>query len=82
MFLETDKPVYKPGQEVHIRVLRLDPELKPLPGEITVEIQDAKGNKVYREEAPTDDFGMASLTMPLSAEPNLGVWKLTAHSGD
>ena len=82
LFLETDKPVYKPGQDVHIRVLRLGPELKPLPGEVTVEIQDAKGNKVYRQEAPTDDFGMASLTMPLSAEPNLGVWKLTAHSGD
>ena len=82
LFLETDKPVYKPGQDVHIRALRLGPELKPLPGEVTVEIQDAKGNKVYREEALTDDFGMASLTMPLSAEPNLGVWKLTAHSGD
>ena len=82
LFVETDKPVYKPGQDVHIRVLRLGPELKPLPGEVTVEIQDAKGNKVYRQEAPTDDFGMASLTMPLSAEPNLGVWKLTAHSGD
>ena len=82
LFLETDKPVYKPGQDVHIRVLRLGPELKPLPGEVTVEIQDAKGNKVYREESLTDDFGMASLTMPLSGEPNLGVWKLTGHSGD
>ena len=82
LFLETDKPVYKPGQDVHIRALRLGPELKPLPGQVTVEIQDAKGNKVYRKEALTDDFGMASLTMPLSSEPNLGVWKLTARSGD
>ena len=81
LFVETDKPVYKPGQNVHIRVLRLDPELKPLPGGATVEIQDAKGIKVYREEAEADDFGMASLTMPLSTEPNLGVWKLTARSG-
>ena len=82
LFVETDKPVYKPGQDVHIRVLRLDPELKPMPGGVTVEIQDAKGIKVYQAEAATGDFGMASLTMPLSTEPNLGVWKLTAHSGE
>ena len=30
LFIETDKPIYKPGQMVHIRVLSLDPELKPL----------------------------------------------------
>ena len=74
IFLETDKPVYKPGQEILVRVLRLGPELKPLPGEVTVEIQDAKGLKVYREETATDAFGMATLKMPLCSEPNLGVW--------
>ncbi len=82
LFVETDKPIYKPGQDVHVRVLRLGPELKPLPGDIAVEVQDAKGIKVYREEAQTDDFGMASLTMPLSTEPNLGVWKAIASSGE
>ena len=81
LFLETDKPVYKPEQEVMIRVLRLGPELKPLPGQVVVEIQDAKGSKVYREQAETDAFGMASLRMPLSNEPNLGVWKVTGRSG-
>ena len=82
LFLETDKPVYKPGQEILVRVLRLGPELKPLPGDVTVEIQDAKGLKVYREETTTDDFGMATLRMPLSNEPNLGVWKVTTNSGE
>ena len=32
LFLETDKPVYKPGQTVNIRSLLLDPELKPVTG--------------------------------------------------
>ena len=82
LFLETDKPVYKPGQEILVRVLRLGPELKPLPGDVTVEIQDAKGLKVYREETTTDNFGMATLRMPLSNEPNLGVWKVTSNSGE
>ena len=82
LLLETDKPIYRPGQEILIRVLQLGPELKPLPGEITVEIQDAKGNKIFREVSMSDDFGMSNFTMPLSSEPNLGTWKITAASGE
>ena len=82
LFLETDKPVYKPGQTVHIRALLLDPELKPVAGEVVVEAQDAKGIKVFRESTSADDYGMATLELPLSSEPNLGVWKLTAHSNN
>ena len=78
LFVETDKPIYKPGQELHIRVLLMDVDLKPVSGNVNIEILDAKGNKVFRRETGTDEFGMASLTMPLSAEPNLGVWKIIA----
>ena len=80
-FIETDKPIYKPGQTVHIRVLTLDPELKPLVGDVTVEAQDAKGIKVFKKVTGTDEYGMSSLDLPLSTEPNLGVWKLTAQVG-
>ena len=82
LFLETDKPIYKPGQDIHMRVLMLDPELKPLSENVTVEVQDAKGIKVFKQQGAADDFGMTNLQMPLSTEPNLGVWKLTAISGD
>ena len=81
LFLETDKPIYKPGQELRIRALRLSSDLKPIPGPVTVEIQDAKGIKVYKREVEADEFGMASASLPLSSEPNLGIWKLTALSG-
>ena len=80
-FWRRTKPIYKPGQNVLIRALTLDPELKPLSGEVTVEIQDAKGIKVFKTVAQTDEFGMANVEMPLSTEPNLGVWKVTVHSG-
>ncbi|MBI2918363.1 MAG: alpha-2-macroglobulin [Chloroflexi bacterium] len=81
VFLETDKPIYKPGQTVHIRALSLDSELKPLKRSLTVEAQDAKGTKVFKKEVETDEYGMASLDLPLSTEPNLGVWKLSASAG-
>ena len=82
VFVETDKPIYKLGQDLRVRVLRLDAELRPMPGEVTVEITDAKGIKVFRKQTTSDDYGMASLTMPLSTEPNLGVWKVTARYGE
>ncbi len=76
-FVETDKPIYKPGQTMHIRVIMLTPELTPVSGPVTVEVVDAKGIKIFRTETETDDFGMAGLDLPISTEPNQGVWKLT-----
>ena len=81
VFVETDKPIYKPGQTIHIRVLTLDPQLKPVPGNVTVEVMDAKGLKVFKRDISADDFGMAGLELPLSTEPNLGGWKITAKIG-
>ncbi len=82
LFVETDKPIYKPGQTVHIRLMTLDALLKPWPSSATVEVQDAKGIKVFKREIATDDYGMTTLDLPLSTEPNLGVWKLTALAGE
>ncbi len=82
LFLETDKPVYKPGQKISMRVITLNSELKPLVTQATVEFSDAKGIKVFKRDLTTDEFGMAGLELPLSTEPNLGVWKLTAKSAD
>ncbi len=79
-FLETDKPIYKPGQTIHIRLITLNDELKPLEENVVIEILDAKGIKIFRNEITTDEYGMASLEMPLSGEPNLGVWKITAET--
>ncbi|MDD9994242.1 MAG: MG2 domain-containing protein, partial [Dehalococcoidia bacterium] len=82
LFVETDKPIYKPGQTVHIRLMTLDALLKPRPYAAMIEVQDAKGLKVFRKEVETDEFGMVTVDLPLSTEPNLGVWKLTAIAGD
>lgn len=82
VFLETDKPIYKPGQTILMRVVALNSELKPVTTAATVEIQDAKGIKLLKRDVQTDEFGMATLELPLSTEPNLGVWKITTVAGD
>jgi len=83
LFVESDKPVYRPGQTVHLRLLTLDTDLKPVSSpSATVEVQDAKGLKLLRRSLATDEYGMATLDFPLSEEPNLGTWKVTATSGN
>jgi len=80
IFLETDKPIYKPGQTIRMRAFTLDAELKPLSESVTVEVQDAKGIKIFRQETQTDEYGMATLSLPVSSEPNLGVWKIITEA--
>ena len=78
LFLETDKPIYKPGQEIRIRILQLDADLKPLPGPVEVSVLDATGIKVHKATVDADEFGMAETSLTLSTEPNLGLWKISA----
>ena len=82
LFLESDKPIYKPGQTVHVRLVALDSELRPVATQAVIEIQDAKAIKIFKKTVTTDEYGMATIELPLSTEPNLGVWKLTATAGE
>ena len=81
LLVETDKPIYKPGQTVRIRLMTVDASLKPWPTDVTIVVEDSRGNKVFKSALTTDDYGMATADLPLSTEPNLGVWKLTAYAG-
>jgi CD109 antigen len=81
LFLESDKPIYKPGETVRLRVLALDSALRPVAGEAAVEAADAKGIKIFKKTLAIDEWGMGTLELPLSTEPNLGVWKLRAVAG-
>ena len=82
LFLQTDKPIYKPGQTIQIRLVALNSELKPVQTQATVEVQDAKGVKISKQVLTTDQYGTVTAQLPLSTEPNLGVWKLTVYAGD
>lgn len=80
VFVETDKPIYKPGQTIRMRAVTLNSELRPVSEAVTIHVLDAKGIKIFRSELETDDYGMATLDLPISQEPNLGVWEITAET--
>ncbi|WP_342306268.1 alpha-2-macroglobulin family protein [Methanolobus sp. ZRKC5] len=82
LFIETDKPIYKPGQTIHGRILSLNNNLIPVGEDITIEITDAKSIKVFKEELSSNEYGVASFDLPLASELNLGTWKIIATAGD
>lgn len=82
--LSTDKPLYQPGQTIHIRSLTLAAaDLRPAQGrEITLEVQDAKGNKVFKKVLPVSRFGIAAADFQLADQVNLGDYTVTATIQD
>ncbi|HPO99485.1 MAG TPA: alpha-2-macroglobulin family protein [bacterium] len=82
LIIETDKPIYKPGQKIQGRVIFLNNSLQPLEGEIEVSISDAKGIKIHKQVLKANAFGVASFELPLANELNFGTWKITAQTGD
>lgn len=84
ILLSTDKPLYQPGQEIHIRALSLSTfDLVPASGNaIEFIIADGKGNKVFRESVETSTFGVAAVDFQLASEVNTGPFKITAQMGN
>ena len=84
VLLVTDKPLYQPGQNIHLRALALrQPDLKPLDGrEVIFEAEDSKGNKVFKKSAKTDSYGISSAIFTLASEVNMGPYKVRALVGD
>lgn len=79
-YLVTDKPIYQPGQTVHIRTLSLQkPALRAVEGrEVTIEIDDSKGNKVFKKIMKTDEFGTTYTPFLLADEVNFGNYTVRA----
>jgi len=78
--LTTDKPLYQPGQTIHIRALSLSqPEMKPLSeAEVIFEVEDSKGNKVFKFRKNTDRFGISHTDFVLADELNMGTYRIRA----
>jgi uncharacterized protein YfaS (alpha-2-macroglobulin family) len=83
VLLVTDKPLYQPGQVIHIRALALEGlDLAPVAGSaITFEVEDAKGNKVFKKELTTSEYGVAAVDFQLATEVNQGDYRIKALLG-
>jgi hypothetical protein len=84
VLLTTDKPIYQPGQTIHLRALALEnPGNEPLTDrEVTFEVDDAKGNKILKRTLETNGHGIASTKFAIANIVNMGTFKVRAIAGD
>jgi alpha-2-macroglobulin family protein/MG2 domain-containing protein/macroglobulin-like protein len=78
ILMVTDKPIYQPGQLINMRALLLNSHsLKPLANEkVIFEVQDPKGNKVFKKRIKSNGFGIVSAQFQLADEINLGNYQI------
>ncbi len=83
VLLSTDKPVYQPGQTIHLRTLALDSNaLKAAKGQpLVLTVADPEGNKLMRKELTTSEFGLTSADFQLDSQAASGDYILTAEMG-
>lgn len=76
-FIHTDRPIYKPGQDVYFKaVVRLEEDAvlanPPAATPVTIRIRDARDNIVQTYELTTNDFGTVNGAFSLADEVMLG----------
>jgi hypothetical protein len=84
ILLTTEKPIYQPGQTIHVRALSLDRANHEATAarKLLFEVEDSRGNKVYKKDTATDSYGVASAEFALADEVNLGTYHLRAVMGE
>jgi len=84
LLLTSDKPIYQPGQLINLRALSLahDGNEPIADSPVTFEVEDGKGNKIFKKVVRTDDFGVAFSEFRLGSILNEGTFKLRAIGGD
>ncbi|KFZ67700.1 Alpha-2-macroglobulin, partial [Podiceps cristatus] len=73
VFIQTDKPTYKPGQTVLFRIVSLDKDFRPL-NEV-----DPKKNRLYQWTKAELKRGLIQLFFNLTSEPMQGTYTVVAQ---
>ncbi|NXJ01814.1 A2MG protein, partial [Psophia crepitans] len=73
VFVQTDKPIYKPGQTVLFRIVSLDKGFRPL------DEVDPKKNRLYQWTKAELEGGLIQLSFNLTSEPMQGTYRVVAQ---
>ncbi|XP_054896874.1 ophiophagus venom factor-like [Poeciliopsis prolifica] len=78
IFVQTDKPIYNPGDTVRFRAFVSSPSFKALDSPITVDVQNPDGVVVSQISRTRPTQGVFADSFPLSDIVGEGTWLLTA----
>ncbi|HEU4713781.1 MAG TPA: alpha-2-macroglobulin family protein [Pyrinomonadaceae bacterium] len=77
ILINTDKPLYQPGQVMHVRALLQSPSRRALANEETFfKISDPEGAVLYRAVATSSRFGIASIDWNIPENTRLGEFRI------
>src|SRR5262249_28780903 len=84
LMLSSDRPVYQPGQTIHVRSLALHRgNLKPLGGkQATFTIIDPKGNIIFKQRRTSSLYGICAIDCPLASEIIEGQYMVACNFED
>uniref|UniRef100_A0A8C0BPM9 CD109 antigen n=1 Tax=Buteo japonicus TaxID=224669 RepID=A0A8C0BPM9_9AVES len=74
VFIQTDKSMYKPGQDVMFRIVTVYPDLKPYKASLNIYIRDPRKKLIQQWLMEEGDLGVVSKKFQLSVNPPLGDW--------
>ncbi|HEV2989473.1 MAG TPA: alpha-2-macroglobulin family protein [Candidatus Angelobacter sp.] len=77
----TDKPLYQPGQAVHLRVLAFGPDKRAWKeAKVAVLIKDQENNELFRSRLVTSQFGVATADWNTPEKIRLGDYSILAET--
>ncbi|XP_048210448.1 CD109 antigen-like [Perognathus longimembris pacificus] len=82
VFIQTDKALYKPKQQVKFRVVTLLSDFKPYTTTLNILIKDPKSNLIQQWLSQQNELGVVSKTLQLSSHPMLGDWSIHVQVND
>jgi hypothetical protein len=84
LLLSSDKPVYQPGEVIHLRSLALGTvdSLPAAGAAVHFEVLGPQGSALLSQDVVASEFGIAAVDLPLAADATQGQYRLRATLGD
>jgi hypothetical protein len=81
IFVQTDKPLYQPGQTLHIRALIFGDEHRAIAAKkIYLQVEDENGTVVFRNERTSSRFGVVATDWTIPDRIRLGSYRILAKT--